>query len=854
MKFSLKQAGNMSKMQNAGFDFEQLDHHELLQKIGLQLGAVEDYIDYRDLYSSVFVVRVVSCVKHPDADKLHVCLIDDGGATQDVERNDDGLIQVVCGAPNVRADTFVAWIPPGSTVPNTRKNDPFVLASREIRGEMSNGMLASAHELALSDDHEGILVFTEHEVAGQLIVGSPLCNYLGLDDFIVDCENKMFTHRPDCFGNLGIAREVAGIYGIPFKSPDWYSSPIVLNDDMRVLSNRLSIQAQNSIPELVSRFSLQVIENVELRSSPLWLRVYLHKVGMRSINNIVDLTNYYMHLTAQPTHAFDYDKLRAVGAAHDDTEITLQPRKAREGESLELLNGQTIKLHPEDIIIACNDVPVALAGVMGGSSTEVDEHTKNIVIECASFDMYAIRRTSMRHGLFSDAVTRFNKGQSPLQNDRILAKLTEEMCLMAGGKAGENVDIASFDQSVDNLTRVELAVDFINARLGIKLASNDIVQLLENVEFACEVQDSNIVITVPFWRMDIAITEDIVEEVGRLYGYNKIPTHLPNRSAKPAALNLYRERITEFRQKLRQLGANELLTYSFVHGDLMRKLGVDPDANAYHIRNALSPDLQYYRTSLLPSLLSKVHPNLKIQAGDDTNEFALFEFGKVHVKGQLDREEPTLPWEMKRLGFVVAADDKTARKYAGSPYYHAKLYLEQLFACDINYELLEDHRMPATSVFQPQRSAQIIIEGQVIGYLGELNAQTIKIFKLPKYSAAFEIDTLSLIEFTKKVSYQPLSTYPSSHQDITLEVDAEVTWQELERLLHAELAVAKAEFGYSYLLQPIDIYQDTATKKKRMTFRITFSHNQKTLKTEEINKLLDTISGSVHESLAAIRV
>src|SRR6266498_897527 len=321
-------------------------------------------------------------------------------------------------------------------------------------------------------------------------------------------------------------------------------------------------------------------------------------------------------------------------------------------------------------MIAGGDHLIGLGGVMGGSETEVDEQTRNVVLEAGTFDMYSVRRTSMVHGLFTEAVTRFNKGQSPLQNDRVLAKAVHEVRALAGGKlARQPIDIRHFNES---LATVEVGVQFVNERLGFNLAAADIKALLENVEFAVTVREATLSVTAPFWRTDIEIPEDVVEEIGRLQGYDRLPLVLPRRDVAPAVRNKELDIKTQVRTLLSKAGANEVLTYTFVHGDLLGKVGQDKQL-AFRLSNALSPDLQYYRLSLTPSLLDLVHANIKAGYG----EFALFEMNNVHCKIELDEEG--LPREFARVALVFAAEAKTAPlKYAGAAYYQARKYLMAL--------------------------------------------------------------------------------------------------------------------------------------------------------------------------------
>jgi phenylalanyl-tRNA synthetase beta chain len=790
------------------------------------------------------IAKVVSCNKHPNADKLSLCLIDDGGVAGNVERNEEGLVQVVCGANNVEDGIFVAWIPPGATVPSTLDKDPFVLEARELRGKVSNGMIASPKELDINDDHEGILIINESDLDRSIQPGEKFSSLYGLDDYVLDCENKMFTHRPDCFGNIGIARELAGIFDMKFESPSWYIEKPIFEE-----TNDYEIIVENEISELVPRFSIIAMKDVEFGKSPIWVQSYLKRVGIKPINNIVDATNYVMHLTGQPLHAFDLDKLISFSDS-----VSIMPRKANKGEKITLLGGKEIGLHEDDIVISTDKKAVALAGVMGGNETEVDENTKNILIECANFDMFSIRKTSMRHGLFTEAVTRFNKGQSPLQNDRVLKFAVDTIKELAGAKVASKLyDLHSFNLEDDNLNHVQTSVEFINSRLGTELTPENIKTLLENVEFEVSLQGENLNITAPFWRMDISLKEDIVEEVGRLYGYYKINAELPKRVSKPARKNQTLVTKNEIRQKMLRAGANEVYTYSFVHGDLLKNIGIEPNDWSYHIRNAISPDLQFYRPSLIPSLLSKVHSNLR--AGSSDISFAIYEFGKVHIKDDLENEE-NLPKEMKRLGFVIAADNKSASEEAISAYYKAKKYVDFITDNQAKYIELETNEYPITAPFEIKRSATIVLgsEQRPIGVIGEFKKSIRNSLKLPKFCAGFEIDIDLLQTLIKQKEYKPLSIFPSSSQDVTYEIKDEIKFFDLESNIKAELAVAKAELDLMYELETLDIYKNEDSDKKRITFRITLTHNQKTLLTDEVTSLIDTISKEVNDKLHAKRI
>lgn len=836
MKVSLNLAQHYSNV-----DFSECTRDELVTKAGEQLGGIDEVIDWAPKYDKAVVVRVVSCEDHQDSDHLHVCKVDDGGKTENVERDDAGHVQVVCGALNVRVGMLAAWLPPSATVPSSYGTaEPFVLDARVLRGVNSNGMLASAKELAIDDEHEGILEIDPEEVGRMPEPGEPLVEYFGLDDYVMDFENKMFTHRPDCFGVLGVARELAGITNQAFHSPEWYTRKPRFKSTPNA---KLTIINQSE--KLVPRFMAVEMHNVVIGKSPVWLRSTLTRLGMKPINNIVDVTNFVMYLTGQPLHAYDADKLGT----------TLIARMGRLGEKLALLNGKTIEVTEQDIVIATDKKPVGLAGIMGGSETEVDDTTKNIIIECATFDMYTIRRSSMHHGLFTDASTRYTKGQSSAQNDRALWLCMEIMHQLSDAVQYSPVlDVKTAEHVQQEVT---VSADFINSRLGSDLSVAAITKLLENVEFTINPATGGtgaLVVRAPFWRTDIELPEDIVEEVGRLHGYAGLPVMLPSRTSKPTRRNAELDFKQSLRNRLTAAGANEVLTYSFVHGDLLRKTGSDPYATAYHIRNAISPDLQYYRTDLMPSLLDKVRGNIRADyVRSDDNEFALYEIGKAHVKGAIDTAK--LPIEYERLALVFAADSKTAaRKYSQSAYYQAKKYLTTVVGNSLEFAPLESTKYPDAACYQSGRSAVITLDGIALGVIGEFTQETKKALKLPEFCAGFELDIQALTKIHKTKQYSPISIYPKIQVDITFETHESLSFAEVHKNVEDALRTTQSENGYDSTIVPGDIFQAENSDKKRMTFRIWVSHPAKTLKTTEINELFNTVAAKMLTQLNATRI
>ena len=852
MKISLNKIARVNQSYGAAGNPVQNGVQDLVEKIGAQLGAVEEVIEFGKKLEGVIVAKVISCKDHENSDHLHVCQIDDGGKTQNVDRDENGLVTVVCGAPNVREGLTVAWLPPGATVPDSYGTDePFVLSARPLRGVVSNGMLASPRELALGDDHDGILEITDEVAPGTLFVDA----FNLRDEVIIDIENKMFTHRPDCFGLLGVARELEGIHRRAYKSPDWFS---LQPSFPQVETEELQLGVRNELPDLVPRFMAVTMRNVTIKQSPLWLRIYLAEMGVKSINNIVDYTNFFMLLTGQPLHAYDYDKVQAQDANADHA--TLVIRHPRAGEKITLLNGKEIEPRAEAIMIATQDKLIGVGGVMGGADTEVDQNTKNIILECATFDMYSIRRTAMAHGLFTDAVTRNNKGQSPLQNAAVLAKTIDEIQRYADGKVASNV-IDDNHLSEEVVARGSLhpaittTADFVNARLGLQLSASEMAQLLTNVEFRVDLQDDQLTITAPFWRTDIAIPEDIVEEVGRLYGFDHLPLELPQRDVTPTVKNTMYELKKQIRSTLAAAGANEVLTYSFVHGNMLQKAGQDPDL-AFQLSNALSPDLQYFRTSLTPSLLDKVHMNIK--AGHDT--FALFEMNKTHNLLHAD-DDQGLPTEFNMLSLVMATNDKRVPKGQSAAYYDARAYLEHLtnsLGIAVQFDPIKtEPNFPVVRPFDMQRSAMVRVKGTDIylGIIGEFKASVRKQFKLPVDSAGFEIGLNELLGTAGRTNeYVQLPRFPKVNLDICLAVPAATEAQELYNFVQQSISEVRPENTYDQL-SFLDIYQrQDDTDHKQITFHYSIASYVKTMTDTEALKILDHVAEAAKKEFGAERV
>jgi len=808
---------------------------ELAERIGARLVEIESIEDISQKYKDVVIVKVVHAEPIEGTDHLNMTQVDDGGVVKDVERNSDGLIQVVCGAPNVTAGMLAVWLPPNSVVPETFGSaEPFVLGARELCGHMSNGMLASAKELDLYDDHSGIIVVDKGVAPGALFAET-----YELNDYLLDIENKSLTHRPDTFGIIGFAREVAAIQGTAFTTPDW----------LRVLEPTFT--PENTVeapsihvddPPLSDRFTAILLTDAsETAVSPLEIQTYLARSGVRPVSAIVDITNYLMLLTGQPLHAYDYDKFLQVSGGTNEVRV----RAGKPGEKLKLLNGTEIELDADDMVIAAGSVAVGLAGAMGGAETEIDSSTKRILLECATFDLYRLRNIQMKHGIFSEAITRLTKGIPAPLSAPVVAEAARLLTQYAGAKLASSL-LQDYPGESEPIT-IEVSLDSLNAVLGTELSADDVETVLRSVEIEHVIQGDTLSVTVPYWRNDLHIPEDIIEEVGRIRGFESIETTVPKRgmlAVQPDAFDQFRQRL---RKTLVRAGANEVLTYSFVHGDLMKKVGQNPE-EAYRLVNSLSPELQYFRQSIVPSLLSSVRPNAK--AGFD--HFALFELNKFHTKRH-DLTEENVPKELDSLGFVISH----RKKQTHPTFYEAKAYLEQIarFVSDtFRYESLDaSDGYPVSQPFEPLRSARVLAsDGTMVGVVGELRGSVKQTLKLSESTAAFELSTRALFKLyaAAEPSYRPLSRYPSVERDVCFQVAEAVPFAAL--FSAAEQAVYTKDLNVR--VAPLDIYQaEGADGTKNITLRFVVSSQERTLTADQVtdileptvNTVIQTVSGKV---------
>lgn len=785
---------------------------DLIELIGARLVEIEEVIDLAPKYRNIYIAKVVASEKI-EGTHLTLCQIDAGEVTSDFSKDGEDTVQVVCGAPNVHTGMLAVWLAPGAIVPETYGNENFKLGTRKLRGYESNGMLAAVDELDLGTDHEGI-VEIDPKTARP---GDSFAEVFGLNDLILDVENKSLTHRPDCFGLIGFAREVAGILGVEFEEPK-------LGEEAVEVSGQSKLDVKIEDHELCPRYVGAVINIKKVKQDKYFTKnaVFLAKAGMRSIDTIVDLTNILMLRTGQPLHAFDYDKLVKVGGEKDARIIV---RAAKDGEGLQLLDGKTIKCIPEDILITSNNVPVALAGAMGGKNTEIDASTTKIVLESATFSLYHLRKTQMAHGIFSEAITRFTKGQPAAMCLNVLRQAAYDL----GQPVEALVDEYPEKQKINI---VKITAENINSLLGTDYSEELMIQTMLNVGFRIEHQNNELVITAPVWRTDIHIKEDIIEEIGRLLGYDNIKITLPERFFEEAKIDEMLEIKSEIRDILsNKLDAHEVLTYSFVSKKLLEKVGEDV-ADSYEIINSISPELQCFRQQIVPSLLDKIRENLK--AGH--KDFTIYEMNQVTSKaaGMCDEKTPMMSTD---LGMVSLGD-----------FYHLKAMVLELMKRELRLELsyarLEKGPGHADKYpyLEPKRSVEIFCNDQPIGAFGEVKRSVLAQMKLDKVISALEVELGKIVDAPKIQERNfMISKFPSVERDLTFTVAADAVFGRVENVLNE---VLKKE-SLIYTVTPVSIYQaDPNDLTKNISFRIKFSNPEKTLDSEEISDIIERIKVS----------
>jgi phenylalanyl-tRNA synthetase beta chain len=770
---------------------------EKLTMTGLEVESIESPVDF----SKVVIGEVLEREKHPNADKLNVAKVNVGNE----------VLQIVCGAPNLNVGQKVAVALVGA------KLGDFEIAKRELRGVTSHGMICSEKELSLGEDHNGIMVLEKNAP-----IGDDFAKYLKTEKVI---DIKIFANRPDLMGMTGLAREVAAALNKKLN----LTKIAVKESNECTAQDLVDIEIKNQ--QLCPRYIAKVVRNVKIGPSPTWMQERLVACGVRPINNLVDISNYVMLEYGQPLHFFDYQKVKG-----NNPKATIVVRTGQKDEKFTTLDGVNRKLNENMLVIADDKKAIGLAGVMGGQNTEVDDTTIDILIEAAVFDKANIRRTSRALGLRSEAVARFEKGIPIGLPEVAIERSAQLLAELAGGRvcAGK-VDVSI---KIPTEVSINLETEKVNRFLGVKLTKSEITEMLGKLEFLVSGTKDKILVKVPWWRPDIDGEADLYEEIIRIWGYDKLPSTLPETGGRIPRENEELDFDNVVKKLLSDIGFSEIYTYSFVTGKDLAAVG-ENTAEAPKVENPLVSDQEYLRSSLIGSMLRSLAEN---QFNKESLRF--FEIGKTfrNKKGSL------LPEEKRYLCVGIIGGVSYPIQYAeGQNFYEAKGVLERLAKDLIPSELLEVKAIENT-IFKTGRAAKVLANKEEIAVIGEIDKQVLSYFDLKKEAAILYMDLEKISKTKAERIFDQFSRFPKVTRDISILIDKKVeVGQIISKLAGISSLIQKTEV--------IDIYEGRTLEKnqKSVTVRIEFISMEKTLTEEEVDKVFNSCKNEIKKLGGMIR-
>jgi phenylalanyl-tRNA synthetase beta chain len=786
---------------------DELSH--LLTMSGLEVEEVEPVAPP---FSNIVVAKVVEVAKHPNADRLNVCQVDAGTGT---------LLNIVCGAPNVRSGMKVPCALPGAKLPPGEDGKPFEIKVGQLRGVESQGMLCSARELKLSEDHGGLL-----ELPADAPVGQNFRDYYQLNDLKFTI--KLTPNKADCLSVLGVAREVSALTGSPLRAPTFQQVEVTTREKLPV---------EVSAPDLCGRFSGRIIRGLNARAqTPDWMKQRLERSGQRSISALVDISNYVMLELGRPTHVFDLDKIH--GGLH--------VRWGKKGESLKLLNGNTVEVDDWVGVIADDKEIESLAGIMGGDATAVLLDTQNIYLEAAFWWPQAIQGRARRYNFSTDAAHRFERGVDYATTVEHIERITALIVEICGGK---ETRVGPVDDHVINLPQRK-PVSVRTARaikvIGVPLSDDQIADIFTRLGLAFTREPGLFTVTPPSYRFDIEIEEDLIEEIARVYGFENIPA-LP-----PVAANTMRiapentRSLFSVRRQLANLDYQEVINFSFVEDAWEADFA--GNANPIRLLNPIASQMSVMRSSLAGSLVANVRYNLNRKL----DRVRVFEVGAVYLRNAAVQDGPLSvagydqPKRVAAIAYGPAAEEQWGQPARNVDYFDVKADLEALFAPKTLRFIKAEH--PA---LHPGRSAQIMLDGQAIGFIGELHPRWQQKYDLPLAPVLFEVDAGALR--TRDVpAYQEISKFPAVVRDIAVVVKQSVRMQDLTDTF---VAVRQSNPACD-IMQAIVLFDEYRGKglendEKSLAFRFTLQDTQTTLQDDKVDAAMAAFIDSVEKKHGA---
>ncbi|RTR39672.1 phenylalanine--tRNA ligase subunit beta [Shewanella canadensis] len=780
---------------NPSISREELSHQ--ITMAGLEVDGIEDVAGE---FSGVIVGEVVECGQHPDADKLRVTKINVG---------EDELIDIVCGAPNCRLGIKVAVAMVGAVLPGD-----FKIKKAKLRGEPSFGMLCSYGELGIDVESDGIL-----ELPVDAPIGADLRDYLSLNDAIIDVD--LTANRADCLGMAGLAREVGVLNRQSVTEPTWEAVSPTIDDAIKI-----DLQA----PAFCGRYLGRVVKNVNVKAeSPLWMQEKLRRSGIRSIDPIVDITNYVLIEFGQPMHAFDLAQLAG----------DIQVRMGSGDEKLTLLDGKEITVPADTLVISDQKQPLALAGVFGGEYSGVNSDTKDIMLECAFFAPLAILGKARRLGLHTDSSHRFERGVDPELQHKVMDRATRLVLDICGGEAGPVVEAKS-DEHLPKPVEIVLRRSKLDRILGHHIADAEVTEILERLGFAVTVNGDTWEVTTATYRFDMAIEEDLIEEVARIYGYNNIPNTAPVASLsmpdhKESDISLKR-----VRSMLVARGFQEAVTYSFVDPKLQNL--VHPGEEAMILPNPISVEMSAMRLSMFTGLLGVVGYNQSRQQ----NRVRLFETGLRFVP---DTTAESNVRQQAMLGAVISGnqnDEHWSMESKTVDFFDLKGDLEAIIGLTVS-DVEFTFRSATHPALHPGQCAEILRNDRVIGIIGAVHPSLEKPFGLNGKTIVFELELDALLHAGLPLA-QTVSKFPANRRDIAIVVDDSVSAGDVVKMIR--------KVGQNQLvgLNLFDVYQGKGVEpgKKSLAIALTLQDNTRTLEEKEIAEMVDSVVSALKSEFNAL--